>query len=285
MLLTLPDACVCVMMVWVCVCRVNTGKEANPILSSPALTMQEVRAVKFDFIDAFVACLHSDRPDGMFTTVVCDEHGVCLGLVYSNKESIRAAFLERRGIYWSRSRKSLWRKGDSSGMYQELLEMKYDCDGDALRFKVIQHGTPPAFCHLMTRTCWGPEKGVQKLENLLFDRRKSAPEGSYTKRLFDDPDLLRKKLLEEVQELVEAYEPDHVAAEAADVMYFLMTRCVAAGVGLKDIERHLDHRSLKVLISQIVSATYLPLLLVLLFLCCCTIGADAIFLLILSDSV
>lgn len=201
---------------------------------------------KFDFLDTFLACLKTDRPDGMFTTVVCDPQGVCLGLVYSNKESIRAAFLERKGIYWSRSRNSLWRKGDTSGMYQELLGLSYDCDRDALRFMVIQHGEPAAFCHLMTRTCWGPERGLQKLETLMKERLKSAPQGSYTKRLFDDPSLLRKKLLEEVQELVEAEEPDHIAAEAADVIYFLMARCAAGGVGLADIERHLDKRSLKV---------------------------------------
>ena len=58
--------------------------------------------------------------------------------------------------------------------------------------------------------------------------------------------MLREKLLEEVQELIEAEEPDHIAAEAADVIYFLMTRCVAAGVGIADIERHLDMRSFKV---------------------------------------
>mmetsp|Transcript_5252 Transcript_5252/g.8507 ORF Transcript_5252/g.8507 Transcript_5252/m.8507 type:complete len:237 (+) Transcript_5252:937-1647(+) len=182
----------------------------------------------------------------MYSTVVCDEYGVCLGLVYSSKESIRAAFLERKGIYWSRSRDSLWRKGDTSGMFQELLHMTYDCDRDALQFIVIQHGNPAAFCHLMRRTCWGPENGVRKLESMLKERKISAPEGSYTKRLFNDSDLLRKKLLEEVQEVVEAEEPDHVAAEAADVMYFLMTRCVAAGVGLRDIEKHLDKRSFKV---------------------------------------
>eukprot|EP01036_Dinobryon_divergens_P030071 gene30071-39265_t len=150
-----------------------------------------------------------------------------------------------KGIYWSRSRGSLWRKGDTSGHHQKLIEMRYDCDRDALRFTVIQTGQPPAFCHLMTRTCWGQEQGLQKLESLLKERRLSAPEGSYTKRLFDDPQLLKKKLLEEVQELVEAEEPDHVAAEAADVIYFMMTRCVAAGVGLREIEKHLDRRSLK----------------------------------------
>lgn len=199
-----------------------------------------------DYVDAFIACLVTDRPDGMYSTVVCDDHGVCLGLVYSNKASIRAAFIERKGIYWSRSRNSLWRKGDSSGMFQELLGMSYDCDRDALRFQVVQHGNPPSFCHLMTKTCWGQEKGLQKLEALMVDRKKSAPVGSYTKRLFDDPDLLRKKLLEEVQELVEAEDQDHVAAEAADVIYFVMARCASAGVGIRDVERHLDQRSLKI---------------------------------------
>mmetsp|Transcript_9970 Transcript_9970/g.13703 ORF Transcript_9970/g.13703 Transcript_9970/m.13703 type:complete len:209 (+) Transcript_9970:2-628(+) len=182
----------------------------------------------------------------MFTTVVCDEHGVCLGLVYSNKESIRVALVERRGVYWSRSRGSLWRKGETSGHQQRLLEVRLDCDRDALRFSVLQTGEPAAFCHLMTRTCWGQEQGLQKLESLLKERKRAAPEGSYTARLFGDPDLLKKKLLEEVQELVEAQEPDHIAAEAADVMYFLLTRCVAAGVGLREVEAHLDRRSLKI---------------------------------------
>ena len=140
-----------------------------------------------DLIQIFIGCVRTDRPDGLYTTVVCDEQGVCLGLVYSNAESIRAALTAKRGIYWSRSRGGLWRKGDTSGMYQELLSVSLDCDGDALRFSVIQHGEPPAFCHLLTRTCWGPEMGFQKLESLLRDRLRSAPEGSYTKKLFDDP--------------------------------------------------------------------------------------------------
>ena len=116
----------------------------------------------------------------------------------------------------------------------------------ALRFTVIQYGSPGAFCHLTTRTCWGEDSGVNHLQTVLQDRFKDAPPGSYTKRLFDDPSLLQKKLLEEVQELVEAEEPDHIAAEAADVTYFMMVRCIAGGVGLADIERHLDKRTLKV---------------------------------------
>lgn len=202
--------------------------------------------VSLDLIDVFYATLRSDRPDGLITTVVCDEHDVCLGLVYSNATSVRAAVIEGRGIYWSRSRGGLWRKGDTSGMHQELLSIQADCDCDALRFRVIQRGSPPAFCHLNTRTCWGHEHGFLKLQSILQDRLLAAPPGSYTKRLFDDPEFLQKKLLEEAQELVEAKDPDHIAAEAADVMYFMMTRCVAGGVTLRDIERHLDRRTLKV---------------------------------------
>jgi phosphoribosyl-AMP cyclohydrolase len=129
----------------------------SPIYSFPE-TITTSLIPQIDFLDAFTGCLKTDRVDGMFTTVVCDDHGVCLGLVYSNKESVRIAFLERRGVYWSRSRAALWRKGESSGMYQELLDMRYDCDRDALRFTVVQHGNPPAFCHLMTRNCWGQEQ-------------------------------------------------------------------------------------------------------------------------------
>lgn len=199
-----------------------------------------------DFLGLFISTIKTDRDDGLYTTVVCDEQNSCLGLVYSNKSSVRQALSEKRGIYWSRSRGGLWRKGDTSGMYQSLLSVRLDCDGDALKYTVIQHGRPAAFCHLLTRTCWGEENGLKHLQTILEDRRENAPAGSYTKRLFDDPSLLQKKLLEEVQELVEAQDKDHIAAEAADVTYFMMTRCVAAGVTISDIEKHLDKRSLKI---------------------------------------
>jgi len=83
------------------------------------------------------------------------------------------------------------------------------------------------------------------LQRVLESRRASAPAGSYTKRLFDDSALLRHKLLEEAQELAEAAEPDHVAAEAADLIYFAMVAAVRAGVGLGEVEAHLDRRALK----------------------------------------
>jgi phosphoribosyl-ATP pyrophosphohydrolase len=165
-------------------------------------------------------CVRSDRPDGLFTTVVSDEVGVTLGLVYSSKESVVEAVKSGRGVYYSRSRNGLWRKGDTSGSYQVLESIRLDCDADALLFRVRQMGAIPAFCHLNTRTCWGDEGGITALERTLAARKIDAPPGSYTKRLFDDHELLRNKLLEEAQELAEAEEPDHVAAEAADLLYF-----------------------------------------------------------------
>lgn len=197
-------------------------------------------------IDLFLATIRTDRSDGLITTVVCDEHQRCLGLVYSSPASVNQAFLKRQGIYFSRSRQELWHKGESSGMTQALREIRLDCDRDALRYSVYQEGHPPAFCHLLTRTCWGEQNGLFKLQHTLQQRKEHAPPGSYTQKLFQDSGLLRQKLLEEVQELVEAEEKDHIASEAADVLYFMMTRCIAAGVTLEDIERYLDLRSLKV---------------------------------------
>ncbi|GAB1455978.1 hypothetical protein MASR2M48_12850 [Spirochaetota bacterium] len=85
-----------------------------------------------DPADAIAACLRSDRPDGLWPTVVCDEAGVALGLVYSDTESLRIAIAERAGVYHSRMR-GLWRKGESSGDRQTLVRVDVDCDRDSLR--------------------------------------------------------------------------------------------------------------------------------------------------------
>ncbi|RQM16992.1 hypothetical protein DD237_001505 [Peronospora effusa] len=193
---------------------------------------------------SFVQCLRTDRPDGLFTTVVADEAGIALGLVYSSADSIVAALESGRGVYYSRSRGGLWKKGESSGNAQSLIQIDMDCDSDALRFTVNQTGA--GFCHLNTRTCWGHDGGLRALENMLFSRHENAPAGSYTKRLFTDAELLRNKLVEEAQELAEAESIPDVAGEAADVMYFAMVRCVAAGCKLSDVEKMLDKRALKV---------------------------------------
>jgi phosphoribosyl-AMP cyclohydrolase / phosphoribosyl-ATP pyrophosphohydrolase len=193
--------------------------------------------------EAFAAPLASDRADGLWPTVVVDERGAALGLVYSDLESLRVALERGQGVYHSRSR-GLWVKGASSGAVQELLRVDADCDRDCLRFTVRQQA--PGFCHQGTRTCWGPERGLGDLARRLAARRQAAPPGSYTAKLFDDPALLGAKLREEAQELAEATARDHVIHEAADVLYFTLTTLARHGVDLAEVEAALDRRALKV---------------------------------------
>lgn len=192
------------------------------------------------------ALLHSatsDREDGLFPTVVTDESGIALGLVYSNKESVAESLKMGRGVYHSRKR-GLWRKGESSGDVQILKRIELDCDSDCLRFIVRQMGH--GFCHLETATCFGPYSGLAGLQETLLARKKDAPAGSYTKRLFEDPSLLKSKVMEEAEELCQAQTKADVAWEAADLIYFTMTKCVAAGVLLSDVEKNLALKHNKV---------------------------------------
>ena len=191
--------------------------------------------------DAFAAPLVSDRPDGLWPTVVVDEDNVALGLTYSSRESLRVAIETRRGVYHSRSR-GLWIKGESSGATQELLEVAADCDRDALRFRVRQTGE--GFCHHHTRTCWGAVNGVSELARRLKDRMDEAPNGSYTRRLLDDPALLQSKLIEEARELAESDGCDEAVAETADVLYFALVKLVASGASWEQVSRELDRRQL-----------------------------------------
>ena len=182
--------------------------------------------------------------DGLVPTVIADEHGVALGLAWSNRESLSTAVSSGTGVYWSRSRDELWRKGATSGATQELLAVDLDCDRDALRFTVRQ--AAPGFCHEETRTCWGPSAGLAGLDRTLAARLRDATPGSYTQRLLADPALLASKLREETEELLAAAAPRDVAHEAADVLYFTMVACARAGVRLEDVERELDRRALRV---------------------------------------
>jgi phosphoribosyl-ATP pyrophosphohydrolase len=198
---------------------------------------------RLDLADAIAAPLTSDRRDGLWPTVVCDEHGVALGLAWSDHESLREAVRTRRGAYHSRSR-GLWTKGATSGATQDLLRIHPDCDRDALRFVVRQHGA--GFCHRGTWTCWGTADGLPALARRLRERAAHARAGSYTRRLLDDAALLRAKLIEEAGELAAAASPADACAEAADLLYFTLVAMARAGVPLSDVERELARRSLRI---------------------------------------
>lgn len=193
--------------------------------------------------DAIAAALTSDREDGLWPTVVCDERGVALGLAYSNLASLREAVARCAGVYHSRKR-GLWVKGLTSGNLQELVGIDLDCDRDTLRFRVRQSGE--GFCHLGTSTCWGPVRGLDATFETVRARLQDAPQGSYTRRLFDDPELLAKKLVEEAGELARASEAEEAEFEAADLLYFLSVALARAGGSLSGVDANLDAKSLKI---------------------------------------
>ncbi|MYA32921.1 MAG: histidinol dehydrogenase [Gemmatimonadales bacterium] len=211
---------------------------------------------RMDLGDAISAPLKSDRADGLWATLVEDTAGRVLGLAWSSAESLRTAVGERRGVYQSRSR-GLWRKGETSGATQELVRVAADCDRDALRFTVRQHGT--GFCHTGAPTCFdaAPSRGsaalpalsgmgLSDLETRLRERLADPEPGSLTARLAADPDLLRGKLVEEAQELAEAGSKAEAVAEFADLYYFALARLVNAGGSLEDVRLELERRALKV---------------------------------------
>lgn len=217
---------------------------------------------KIDIGDVFVSTLVTDRPDGLYTTLVtaAGPAKTALGIVYSSKASIKAAIASKEGVYQSRKRTSeLWYKGKTSGATQKLVSLLKDCDSDVLQF-VVEQKEGTGFCHVSSSyTCFGDHdliegsdafgSGLARLDATLADRVNNAPEGLYTKRLFTESGLLEAKLKEELDELIDAGragDKQEVAWEAADLIYFAMTWAVKHGVRLTDIEKNLDIKSRKV---------------------------------------
>ena len=194
--------------------------------------MKATSAVRFDD-DGLVPCVMQDAGTGEVLT-----------LAYMNEEALRRTLESREMHFWSRSRGELWHKGESSGNVQRLVQLRYDCDGDALVALVEPAG--PA-CHTGERSCFyrdlegsadaakdgaavagEPEpvvaEALPELERTLTARREQRPEGSYTVELLDDPELVGAKIREEADEVARAIageSDERVAEEAADVLYHL----------------------------------------------------------------
>jgi phosphoribosyl-ATP pyrophosphohydrolase len=193
-----------------------------------------------DVAEAFAACV--DFSKGPVPTVVRDRAGQLLMLAYSTPESLRRAIDEGRGVYFSRSRNSLWVKGETSHHSQVLLRAEVDCDRDALVFTVEQTG---GACHRNTYTCFGSgerEFGLQALFDVILDRRRDPKPGSYTSFLFEKEDRIPRKLNEEIYELLTARTHDDVVWEAADVLYFLLAYLAHHGVALDEVVQELRGR-------------------------------------------
>jgi phosphoribosyl-ATP pyrophosphohydrolase/phosphoribosyl-AMP cyclohydrolase len=184
------------------------------------------------------------RPDfggGPLPTIAQDADGRVLMLAWSTAASLREALRTRRGVYFSRSRRALWRKGETSGNTQALLRARYDCDADALLFTVRQEG--PA-CHAGRPACFGeaPRFDLHALRRVVAARRGADPAASYTARLLADRGLVRAKLREEAGEVCDATERAGLVWELADLLYHATALMEAEGIALDEVEAELRGR-------------------------------------------
>ena len=172
-----------------------------------------------------------------------------LTLAYMNRESLAISLAEGRTCFWSRSRKELWRKGETSGNVQHIVNMKADCDRDALVVYVKKDG--PA-CHLGTDSCFNDDVfgnepfSIKALYALLEGRKAEKKEGSYTTYLFEKGiDKILKKVGEESTEVIIAGKADdrkETVYEIADLAYHVMVLMVQMGISVEDVLAELASR-------------------------------------------
>jgi phosphoribosyl-ATP pyrophosphohydrolase/phosphoribosyl-AMP cyclohydrolase len=200
--------------------------------------------------------------DGLVPVVAQEgRSGDVLMLAFANREALERTAATGQAHYYSRSRAALWRKGETSGHSQAVREIRIDCDGDSVLYRVEQTG--PA-CHTGTRTCFstsvaqdglvraGEDRGAHLLTRLaatIAERAAARPAGSYTVNLLDRgvPQISQKVGEEAVEVVVAANteEPERLASEAADLLYHLLVLLQARGVPLDAVWGELEHREKK----------------------------------------
>ena len=191
--------------------------------------------------------------DGLIPAVVVDSiTKKVLTVAYMNEESLKITMEKGLTCFYSRSRRELWLKGETSGNYQHVVSITADCDGDALVVVVEKDG--PA-CHTGTDSCFTKpvyhseelsEFSIQGLYDLLVGRKTDKPEGSYTTYLFEKGiDKILKKVGEECTEVIiggKAGDKKETVYAIADLAYHVMVLMVEMGISVEDIHRELASR-------------------------------------------
>lgn len=167
-----------------------------------------------------------------------------LMLGYMNQEALERTRSTERVTFFSRSKNRLWVKGETSGNYLNLVDIKVDCDSDALLITVIPEGPT---CHLGTETCWGESDQVLSyLEKTISSRYLKRKSGSYVSDLFDQGiNKIAQKVGEEAVELVIESKDENEQLflnEAADLLFHYLILLKAKGYALKDVLTVLDNR-------------------------------------------
>jgi len=197
---------------------------------------------KLKLEDIFAAVIDFKKCDGLVPTIVQDvDTKQVLMLAYSNAESLKKSLKEGRATYYSRSRKKLWTKGETSGNAQELVSAKFDCDADSILFKVKQQGVA---CHLGRYSCFEDMNfNIKQLYDLIVERKEKMPENSYTTKLFKDEHLIKRKIMEEAFEIVTFKEGSGIEWETADFIYHLLVYLVKNNASWQDVIDNLSSRA------------------------------------------
>jgi phosphoribosyl-ATP pyrophosphohydrolase/phosphoribosyl-AMP cyclohydrolase len=194
---------------------------------------------KMSLQDCFIASLNWAKE--LIPTIAQDEDGDVLMLAYSNKESIKKTFETNKMWYFSRSRNKLWMKGETSGNEQEFIKYRIDCDGDALLATVRQKNYA---CHTGNYSCFGSRHfTLNQLYEVVHSRLQNPSKTSYTSSLTEE--LLKDKLIEEIQELIEAKTADEIIWEAADVLYFVTVLLARNNITFQQVIQELYRRRKK----------------------------------------
>ena len=173
-----------------------------------------------------------------------------LTVAFMNEEALRLTIERGETHFWSRSRQTLWHKGETSGNFQKVRSVRLDCDADTVLVEVEPAG--PA-CHTGAYSCFGVEAEIEgflkQLYALIEQRKELRPEGSYTTYLFNSGlDKILKKVGEEATETIVAaknVDRDRLISETADLVYHLLVLLVERGVTLEEINKELRERHSK----------------------------------------
>ncbi len=209
-------------------------KGINPFVCSSEMFEEN------EMLKIFKSVLDFQNIESLIPTIVQDEHNQVLILAFSSQDSLTQALIQKKGIYYSRSRKSIWIKGETSGNYQILNKVRYDCDQDALIFNVRQEGVA---CHLQRYSCFGnKEFALSDLYEIIQDRILNPVNDSYTSKISKDERLILEKIKEESNEVINYTDDQNLSWEIADLFYFVMILMAKKGIKLQDILNELWSR-------------------------------------------
>jgi phosphoribosyl-AMP cyclohydrolase / phosphoribosyl-ATP pyrophosphohydrolase len=192
-----------------------------------------------------IESLDFKKMNGLIPTIIQEKNGKVISLVYSNKESITKTIETKKVWKYSRQRKAVTMKGATSGNVQKLINIKTDCDNDALLYIINQTGT--GGCHTGNYTCFGETKefSLNDLYEKIEKRIKENSKDSYTSKIVKDELLLKRKLVEEAAEVITAKDKENLLWECSDLIYFLFVIMAKEGISIKDIEKENERRDKK----------------------------------------